>query len=179
MKLFIKYSFLILTIIATAMLSSCATLTGDIQVETQAAPNVDFNKFKTFAWAGSAQVVFDPIGQWEQPTLDTDEELRFVINSELRERGINQVENHPDLLVTFAAGVDMTVLELKEDPQGGKRVPVNVPKTALVIALIDASSGYVVWLGHATGNVQKQQSIENIRKRIDYAVRQIFKSYNQ
>ena len=73
----------------------------------------------------------------------------------------------------------MTILELKEDPEGDKKIPTNVPKAALVIALIDASSGYVVWLGHATGDVQKQQTIDDIRARIDYAVSQIFKSYNK
>jgi hypothetical protein len=179
MNLLTKYSFLISVFIAVTIISSCTTLTGDIEVETQADPSTNYNKYKTYAWAGSAQIVFDPIGQWEQPTLDTDEEVRFIINRELRGHGFNQVEHDPDLLAAFAAGVDMTILELKEDPEGDKKIPTNVPKAALVIALIDASSGYVVWLGHATGDVQKQQTIENIRVRIDYAVSQIFKSYNK
>lgn len=158
-------------------LTACATLTSDIDVEVHADPNVQYQDYKTYAWAGSAQVVFDPIGQWEQPTLDTDEEVRFVINRELRKRGINQVETDPDLVVGFAAGVDTSVLELKTAPDGGQEIPTNVPKAALVIALVDAKSGYVVWLGQAIGEVQPQQSIENIRQRIDYAVSQIFRPY--
>ncbi len=179
MNLLTKSSFIISFFVAITLLSSCATLTGDIEVETQANPSINYNKYKTYAWAGSAQIVFDPIGQWEQPTLDTDEEVRFVINRELRGHGLSQVESNPDLLVAFAAGVDMTILELKEDPNSDKKIPTNVPKAALLIALIDASSGYVVWLGHATGDVQQQQSIGNIRARIDYAVSQIFKPYNK
>ena len=179
MNLLTKYSFLISLFVAATFISSCATLTDDIQVETHADPGINYSKYKTYAWAGSAQIVFDPVGQWEQPTLDTDEEVRFVVNRELRAHGFNQVENNPDLLVAFAAGVDTAILELKEDPSSDKKVPTSAPKAALVIALIDARSGYVVWLGHATGDVQQQQTIENIRARIDYAVSQIFKPYNE
>lgn len=175
LKLFISLTLLSATIIVT----SCATLTSDIEVETHANPDVNYKAYKTYAWAGSAQIVFDPIGQWEQPTLDMDEEVRFVINRELRARNINQVESQPDLLVAFAAGIDTTVLELKDDPESDKKVLTNIPKAALVIALIDTTTGYTVWLGYAEADVQPQQTIENIRTRIDYAVSEIFKPYNR
>ncbi len=180
MTLLTRYSFLISAFIAvTFFISSCAILTDDIQIETHADPSINYNKYKTYAWAGSAQIAFDPIGQWEQPTLDTDEEVRFVVNRELRGHGFIQVESNPDLLVAFAAGVDTTVLELKENPDSDNKVASNAPKAALAIALIDARSGYLVWLGHATGDVQQQQTIDNIRARIDYAVSHIFKRYNE
>jgi len=170
---------LISSIVITAIFtSSCATLTEDISIETHANPDIDFNSYKSYAWAGTAQIVFDPIGQWEQPTLDTDEEVKFNINRELRSKGLIEVQSHPDLLVAFAAGVDMTNLELKEDPESKKEMLTNVPKAALVVALIDANTGYTVWLGFAEGDVQEQQTIENIRARIDYAVTEIFKPYN-
>ena len=179
MNLLTKYSFLISFFVAVTFISSCATLTDDIKVETHADPGINYSKYKTYAWAGSAQIVFDPVGQWEQPTLDTDEEVRFVVNRELRDHGLIQVENNPDLLVAFAAGVETTVLELKENPDSDHKVASNAPKAALVIALIDARSGYLVWLGHATGDAQQQQTIDNIRRRIDYAVSQIFKDYDE
>lgn len=159
--------------------SSCATLTQDISVETHAYPEIDFNTYKSYAWAGSAQIVFDPIGQWEQPTLDTDEEVKFTINRELRNNGLIEVQSEPDLLVAFAVGIDMANLELKEDPESKKQVLATVPKAALVIALTDANTGYTVWLGFAEGEVQEQQTIENIRARIDYAVTEMFKPYNK
>jgi len=169
-----KHLFLLLSAL---LIASCVTLTNDIEVETHTSPDVDFSTYKSYAWAGSAQIVFDPIGQWEQPTLDTDEEVKFNINRELRSHGLFEVTSNPDLLVAFAAGVDMTTLELKEDPNAKKPVLTNVPKAALVVALIDARTGYTVWLGYAEGRVQKQQSIENIQKRINYAVSQMFKDY--
>jgi len=172
----ILYSFICL--IAALASSSCTTLTSDINIETHDNPEVNYDTYNTYAWVGSAEIVFDPVGQWEQPTLDTDEEVKFVINRELRKHGINQVDKNPDLLVAFAAGVDTTAMELKEDPQTQSKVLTNIPKASLVIALIDAHTGYVVWLGYATANAQQQQTIENIRARIDYAVSEIFKSYN-
>ena len=165
--------------VALLTLNACTTLTSDIEIETHADPEVNYNAYKTYAWAGSAQILFDPVGQWEQPTLDTDEEVRFVINRELRARGMTQVDRSPDLLVAFAAGVDTSILELKEDPESDKKIPTNVPKAALVIALIDANTGYAVWLGYAVGDAQQQQSSENIKARINYAVSEIFDTYNK
>ena len=163
---------------ALLVVNACATLTSDIEIETHADPDINYNAYKSYAWAGSAQILFDPVGQWEQPTLDTDEEVRYVINRELRAHGLTQVDKAPDLLVAFAAGVDTSVLELKDDPESKNKIPTNVPKAALVIALIDANTGYAVWLGYAVGDAQQQQSTENIKARINYAVSKIFDDYN-
>lgn len=179
MNSYIKIFFIASIVIGAFLTSSCATLTQDINVETHANPDVNFNTYKSYAWVGSAQIVFDPIGQWEQPTLDTDEEVKFNINRELRNKGLFEVQSNPDLLVGFAAGIDMASLELKEDPESKKQVLTNVPKAALVIVLVDADTGYTVWLGFAEGDVQEQQTIENIRARIDYAVSEIFKPFKQ
>lgn len=178
MNTLIKIFFISTIAIGSFIASSCATLTQDITVETHAAPGINFNAYKSYAWVGSAQIVFDPVGQWEQPTLDTDEEVKFNINRELRGKGLFEVENDPDLLVGFAVGIDMAHLELKQDPDTKQDVLTNIPKAALVIALIDANTGYTVWVGFAEGQVQEQQTIENIRTRVDYAVTRIFKSYN-
>lgn len=179
MKSLIKITFICSALFASIILSSCATLTGDITVDVESDSSINYSTYKTYAWSGNEQVVFDAIGQWEQPTLDTDEEIKFIINRELRAHGLHQVEVKPDLYVSFAAGVDTTILELKESPGNGRPILKNTPKAALVIALIDGDSGYTVWLGHAIGDVQQQQTIENIRKRIDYAVSQILKNYNR
>lgn len=179
MNTFTRIFFISSIVLGVILSSSCATLTEDISVETHAQPDVDFNAYKSYAWAGSAKVVFDPIGQWEQPTLDTDEEVKFNIDRELRNKGLIEVNSNPDILVAFAAGIDMAHLELEEDPETKKEVLVNVPKAALVIALVDANTGYAVWLGFAEAEVQEQQTIENIRARIEYAVSEIFKPYNK
>jgi len=177
MNFLFRTTFFITLTITILAASSCATITDDIVVETHANSDVNYNAYKTYAWAGSAQIIFDPVGQWEQPTLDTDEEVKFVINRELRARGLHQVTNHPDLLVAFAAGIDTSILELKDNPDNDKKIVTNVPKAALLIALVDANTGYTVWVGYAVGDAQQQQTIENIRTRIDFAVKEIFDGY--
>ncbi len=179
MKTLVKFLYLMTVTVSVIFISSCTTLTSDIKIKTHADPDINYNAYKTYTWADGARVVFDPIGQWEQPTLDTDEEVRFIINRELRAHGLNQVEKDPDLLVAFAAGMDTAVLELKENPKHDKKLLSNTPKAALLIALIDANTGYTIWSGYAVGDVQPQQNMENIRKRIDYAVSRIFKPYNK
>jgi len=179
MKLFTQSLYRIGIIVIFALTASCATLTSDIEAEAHMDPNTDFSKYKSYTWLGSAQIVFDPIGQWEQPTLDTDEEVKFNINQELREHGLYEAINDPDLIIGFAAGIDMTILELKEDPESKKEILKNVPKASLLIAMVDAKTGYTVWLGYAEGDIQKQQSIENIRARIAFAVSEMFKSFNR
>lgn len=163
---------------STLVITSCATLTSDIEIETHTSPETSIHSYKTYAWADNAQIVFDPIGQWEQPTVDTDEDVRAFINRELYARNLKQVGNTADLLVTFSAGIDSATLELKEDPDSHSDNEnfSRIPKAALVVALIDVKTGYTVWTGYASGGAQEQQTIKNIRTRINYAIQQIFKS---
>ncbi len=174
MNLFVK--FILLT--GTLVITSCATLTSDIEIETHTNSDINILSYKTYAWADNAQIVFDPIGQWEQPTVDTDEDARSSINRELLARNLKQADNDPDLLVTFSAGIDAATLELKEDPNNNidNENLSRIPDEALVVALIDAKTGYTVWTGYASGGAQEQQTIKNIRTRINYAIQKIFKS---
>lgn len=169
--------FITTTLLISLLSSSCATITSDIEVETHSDPSIDYKRYRTYAWAGGAQIVFDPIGQWEQPTLDTDEEVKFVVNRELRAHGLNPVDHMPDLLVAYAAGIDISTLELEQDPEGGKDILMDIPKSALLVALMDANTGYIVWLGYAEGETQMKRDMETIKARIDYAVTEIFRSF--
>jgi hypothetical protein len=51
----------------------------------------------------------------------------------------------------------------------------NVPKGALVLALVDNASGRLAWMGTATGNVQENPDDDTVRKRLAYAVAQLMK----
>jgi hypothetical protein len=77
--------------------------------------------------------------------------------------------------VAYAAGVDMTTLGLKQNPETQQKLLENVPKAALVVALIDADSGYVIWIGEAVGEVQEQADEATVRARIEYAIKEMFR----
>ena len=160
----------------TVFLTACTTApTKDIQVDAEADPKASFSGYKTYAWFASAQIVFDPEGQWEPRNVDIDAEVQSIINSKLRKRGMAEVSTNPDMLVAYAAGVDMTTLGLKENPQTGEKLLENIPGAALVVALIDADTGYVIWIGEAVGEVQEQADEATVRARIDYAISEMFR----
>ena len=162
------------TLLATLALSSCATLTDDISVLFHADEDINIQSYKTFAWNTASQIAFDPIGQWEQPTLDTDEDVRTLIQKDLLKRGFRHTLEEPDLFVTYSAGIDSDILKLSNNSSDKNATSNEVPKSSLVIAFTDAISGQTIWLAHADASPQEQQSIDNIRKRIHYAIKQIF-----
>ena len=170
---FIKvFSALCLTI----YLSACTTTaTQDIKVEAQADPKVSFSGYKSYAWLASAEILYDPEGQWEPQNMDIDSEVRFIVNRELRKRGMTEVTANPDMFIAFAAGVDMTSLGLKENPESKEQVLANIPKAGLVIVMVDAQTGFLTWIGIAEGEAKAERSKEEIRTRIDFAVTQMFK----
>jgi PBP1b-binding outer membrane lipoprotein LpoB len=158
------------------VLAACTTApTKDIKVDAEADPKASFSGFKTYAWLASAQILFDPEGQWEPRNVDIDAEVQSIINSELRKRGIAEVSSNPDMLVAFAAGVDMTTLGLKQNPETREKLIENIPSAALVVALIDADTGYVIWIGEAIGDVQQQADEATVRARIEYAIKEMFR----
>lgn len=157
-------------------LTGCATTaTQDIKVEAQADPKVSFSGYKSYAWLASAEILYDPEGQWEPKHLDIDSEVRFIVNRELRKLGMNEVTDNPDMYIAFAAGVDMTSLGLKENPESKEQVLANIPKAGLVIVMVDADTGFLSWIGIAEGEAKAERNEEEIRARIDYAVTQMFK----
>ena len=164
------------TLSFTVLLIACTTVpTKDIQVDAEADPKASFSGFKTYAWLASAQIVYDPEGQWEPKNVDIDAEVQAIIDSELKKRGMTGVSTSPDMLVAYAAGVDMTTLGLKENPETGEKLLENIPGAALVVALIDADTGYVIWIGEAVGEVQEQVDQATVRARIEYAIREMFR----
>lgn len=165
-----------ISFILVILLGSCASVpTSDINIDAESDPKANFSGFKTYAWFAAAQIVFDPEGQWEPRDVDIDAEVQFIINSELRKRGVSEVSSNPDMLVAYAAGVDMTSLGLKQDPETKKELLANIPKAALVIALIDADTGYVIWIAEATGEVQQQADAATVRTRLEYAIGEMFR----
>ena len=170
-----KQTLRLLTLSMIVLLTACSTVpTSDISVDAESDPRASFSGFKTYAWLASAQVLFDPEGQWEPRNVDIDAEVESIINSELQKRGITEVNTDPDMMVAYAAGVDMTTLGLKENPETGEKLLENIPGAALVVALIDAESGYVIWIGEAVGEVQQQADEATVRARIEYAIREMF-----
>jgi len=156
-------------------LSGCATTdTKDIMVDTEVDPKANLGGYKSYAWLGSAAIVFDEKGQWEPPQFDADAEIKFLIDRELRAHGMSEDSVNPDLIIAYAAGIDMDSMEIKTDPENELEVLANVPVGALTIIMVDADTGLAVWAGVATAEIQENPTPETTKKRLDYAVSKMF-----
>ena len=160
------------------LVSGCSSVpTKDISVEVQADPKANFSGYKTYTWLGSAAIINDPYGQWEIPEFDADAEIKYLIDRELRKRGMAQSSPliNPDMIVAFAAGIDMDALELKVDPESKIDMLVSMPQGGLLVILVDGQSGFVIWAGAATAEIQQSPTAKTVKARLDYAVTQLFR----
>ena len=169
-----KNIILAVLVAMVGFMAGCATFPkDDIKVEAQADPKVNFGGYKSYAWLGSLNVLSDPEGQWKPPKFDADAELVYLVNEAMRKRGMSEVSDNPDLLVAYAAGVDMAALKVKENPDTKIKTLENVPGGALVVLLVDAQTEFVAWAGIATGDV-KGLDEKQAKQRLQYVVETMF-----
>ena len=173
-----KYLF---TLVATVLLiGGCASsVTKDIMIDTEVDSKANLSGYKSYAWLGSAAIVFDEKGQWEPPQFDADAEIKFLIDRELRAHGMTEDSVTPDLIIAYAAGIDMDSMEIKTDPENDLEVLENVPVGALTVVLVDAETGLAIWAGVATAEIQENPTAETTKKRLDYAVSKMFEKLSK
>jgi hypothetical protein len=174
-----RYKSIIPCLLVCLLATACASqLTKDIEVTTKQQPGVDLGRYQTYAWLDTAQVVNDPLGQWEPPDFDSDAEVTRLVERELAKHGITRVAEKPDMVVTFVAGIDMASLELREDPnKHGQETLQNIPRGALMVVFADAVSRVRLWVGVAASDVGKQPDSSAVQQRLDYAITEMFKLY--
>jgi hypothetical protein len=175
----VKSHHFLLTILTVLFLSACATLTEDIQVRSETASGVNLADYKSFAWVASAQIINDPQGNWEPTGFDADAEIKFLLLKELRSKGLQETTRNPDLLLIFAAGVNMENLELVKDPNSKMNTLEEVPRGALLVVMIDPATRHPVWVGSAKGDVESGRSDEDVRKRLAFAVEKMFADWGK
>ncbi len=170
--------FPITFLVVLFFIAGCASsVTKDIMVDAQADPKIDFKGYTTYAWLGLAAIVYDPDGKWEPPQFEADAEIKFLIDRELRDHGMSEDSINPDMIVAFAAGIDMASMEIDIDPKSNLVVLENVPIGALTVILVDANSGLAIWAGVATAEIQQSPDQDTIKKRLDFAVTGMFKQF--
>ena len=148
-----------------------------VEVNVDFDPSVDFSRFKTIGW------------QEGTPAEDEELERRIhaAIERELIPLGIREVREEPDLLIVTHAAMDVSrAIEVSQfdywlEYQGWNK-PMGVSEEiweagmgVLVIDLLDASSGRLIWRGIATGNVAKDP--EKRGKKLDATMAKLFKGF--
>lgn len=170
------YSMLMSGLIAMIFVAGCSSVpTKDITIVTQADPKINFDGYTSYTWAGSLSILRDPTGQWEPPAYDADAEIKYLIDRELRKKGLMESSTNPDLIAAFAVGVDTEALKLKVDPETDMEVAEEVPAGGLLVVLIDADTGFVAWAGVATAELMEKPDTETAKARLDYVVTKMLK----
>lgn len=164
---------------AALLTMSCATTS----VTTDHDPNVDFNRFRTFAFLGGHIWVN---GMADDNNTLVKDRIRSSVVATLNTRGMQQVTSNPDVYVGYLAGA-RTKTEIETTAPytqgfgpyfgaGGWWGPMYTDWWArtynegtLVIDLVDANSKKLVWRAYAVTEVDKPISDQKMQKVVDKA----------
>lgn len=154
-----------------------ASAAGAVEVHVDFDPAVDFSRYRSIGWLEGTAAA--------DPTLER--KVHASIERELIPNGLREIREAPDLLlVTHAAleserTVDVTAFEYWQNYSGWKR-PLAVsrdeyaiPRGMLIVDMIDAATGKLIWRGVATGNVAKKR--EKRDEKLDESMAKLFRSF--
>lgn len=165
----------LVVLLTFASLAACTTVpTKDIEIETRADPTVNFTGYQSYGLLTPTGLIRDGEGRWTAPPFDIGARIEYLIDQQLGSRGIERNDANADLLVVYGIGIDMDNLDFETDEKTDELSLDNVPAGALLIVLVDPRTG-PVWVGAASADIQEGADEETQRKRIDYAVNQMFK----
>jgi len=165
----------VLALTLGALVVGCGGLTKDIEVQAVADQKVQFSGFKSYAWMGAAGAVNDPAGLWAPKAYDVGAELKSLVDKELHARGL--VESaQADVQVAVLVVDDVKQLgEIKLNRAKDMAEFVVVGQGAILLELMDAQTGMTIWLGAAGGETRSDYTTEQSKKRLAYAIKQVFK----
>ncbi|HEX5130990.1 MAG TPA: DUF4136 domain-containing protein [Candidatus Krumholzibacteria bacterium] len=169
--------------LATLFLASCSSyeINHDYDVE---AP---FAEYHTYDWMPARP---DTAASGADAALThnalLDRRVRDAVDASLAEKGFARDTTHPDLLVAYHAGIKdrMDITDWGYDYSGdysgwvGRDIDVlNYSEGTLLVDLLSAESGNLVWRGIATGALETGRSPETRERTIHEAVAKMFRGY--
>ena len=179
----IRIAKLSIIVLVTLTTLGCASPFKDIRVEAQANSKVNFGGYRSYAWSVAAAVVRDPDRDWAPPNLDIAGEIEFLVNRELRARGMTEVSHAPDVLVMYAVGVDMKALDVTVDAETNladshsDADPGTSPRAGVMVVLVDPQTRRAVWIGRATGKVTENVTVDLAKRRLEHGITQMFADF--
>ena len=174
MKKLISATALLLTLTLSAC-TSMQTSSSDIKFETEIDSKANFKGYNSYQWMGSATFVNDPLNQWAAPGFDVNAEIKFLIDNELRSKGMTEAAQKSDVIIGYAIGLNMTNIEYKENPNKSFKTLEAAPKGTLRILMVDALTGVVIWVGSAKADIQSNTG-DAAKSRLKYAISSMLNS---
>jgi hypothetical protein len=145
------------------LLTMVLLLTSSIQA-VEYDHSVDFSRYKTWSWQAGVPVPPEPV---------PDKQIREALARGLAVRGLSNVDSDATLLVRYHAArtTRIDLLPLDSGSSGPATGIRYVETGSLVVDLLDAASGKVVWRGHVTGVLR--YGPQEVAAQIDAAVAEL------
>ena len=157
------------------------SISSDIKVSSRVDDKANLSGYKTYSWIAVGAVLNDPDGKWQPPGFKAGEEIKNLIDDQMKDKGYTAKGDSADLGVAYFLGIDMAAREFKMNDETKQKEMQEVSKAALVVVLVDMRTGFVVWMGEASRATEKTvtgrnkvDDNETLRKRINYAISEMF-----
>lgn len=161
----LQYS--LIGLLVAGFTSGCVK-TDDIEVVALKSEKANLAGYKTYQIMDESG--FDKDTQLKSD-IDINLELRQTVNAELAKKAKVPVTQDPDFYVAYMGAADMDAIKEKVDKKGKVTIE-NAPTAGILLALIDANTGEIIYLSSAEGDV-KNLPIEEKRKRLNYAIKEM------
>ncbi|QKZ11314.1 DUF4136 domain-containing protein [Spirosoma sp. KUDC1026] len=178
-----KTVFFALALLLTATLTQAQQMTTDVDQAT----DVNFDKYKTYAWASQVDSKLDP-GLYFLNDLELKKRIRDAVAFSLDGRGYKFTRNSPDLLVNFRVFDKPTKIEGYEsygvsyfganeirEPEDKKTF--EVPAGSVILNLVDTKSGQVIWRGISSG-LTNTNGFDRDENKVKQAINLLFEKYS-
>lgn len=153
-----------------------------IQVKETYDHQVDFTKYKTFCWMEGCEFKFEGPDYLNDSSLR--ENLKNSIIEELKQKGLSQDTDNPDLLIGFTITVkdEQAIIYHRSEgtpiyykPLASEREVMNYLKGSLIIGMADKAESRMVWQSHAVSYMELNPDLS--QKNISRAIKIVLKNF--
>jgi len=160
-----------LAALVIAGVSGCGVSTKDIEIETVKSEKANLKGYKTYEIIKESGADDSLKKDKVLKGVDVDADIKKLIITELAKRGKVEVTHDPDFFVAYVAGADMNAMKIKLDEKGKSTIE-NIPEAAMLLMLVDADTGSIIWLSTAEGEF-KGLPLEQQRERLKYTIKKM------
>jgi hypothetical protein len=173
---------------AAAFLAVACALAGctRFNIRSRQDPSFDFGGLRTYAWLPVSEAA-----PADQRTLNRilSARIQRAIESELRGKGYAPADGPPDFLLNYRLATQ-PASDVKGDPRRAFAdafwwglpdsegfYTESYDEGTLYVAILDAETRRIRWVGAAGARLMPTSSMENAEKRVDDAVHQIMERF--
>jgi hypothetical protein len=173
-------------VFALALVPAGVGCSSSITVNHDFEPDVDFARFKTYAWIAQPAEVAGGAQAAQQTNTLLDQRIKDAVNGELGRKGLTIATDNPDLVVAYHTGVENKVDVTDWGYTYGsyyygypqRDITVDTYRQGtLIVDLIEYGTMELVWRGTAEAILLENPTPEKTEQRINQAVGMMFQKY--